>query len=111
MKRLLLLLLLAAPVQAERLEAIPFLRGHFDLYDAHIRGDLQNHLAAEAPPIKYQVETINKNPAPSYNFGAAPAPSGSDTLSNLVNAIQAQQKAESGTKTSPFNNSFMPGVE
>ena len=111
MKKLLLLLLLAAPVQADNLDSIPCLKGTFGMYNAHIEGDLKNHLAAEAPPIKYQVESIHKE-VPSYNFGStAPAASGGinyDALANAVKALESKPVEDTG---SPFYSYPMPGVE
>lgn len=110
MKRLILLLLLAAPAYAEGYRNP--VQGCLDMANAHQWGNLQNHLAAEAPPIKYQVETINKNPAPNYFGNSAPvAPARGINYGALAESLKAQEGQPVGTQTSPFNNSFMPGVE
>lgn len=103
MKYILALLLLASPAYAQ--EKPHYLQGIFDMAHTYQYGQMQNQLAKEAPPIKYQIETINKNPAPNYYFGS----SGGIDLNKLAEALKKAETVE--FKDSPFNDSFMPEVE
>jgi hypothetical protein len=78
------------------------------MHNAKIWGKINNDIARDAPPIKYQIENTYKVEAPAY-----PAPSAGSTgmdLQGLAKALANNPQVEKHPN-SPFNNSYMPGVE
>lgn len=110
MKTILAILLLSCSVaHAQGYDRRDAWKPFADRHNAYLWGQMQNKLAAEAPPIKYKIENTYKVEAPAY-----PAPSGS-IYSNGGYDLQALAKALAKKpmplKDSPFNDSFLPGVE
>lgn len=106
MRILLALLLFPSIALAQEYDHLKSVRGTLNMGQAYQWGQMQNQLAAEAPPIRYQIETINKNPAPSYDLGSA-SPQGT-SLDNIIKGLKASEGAKE--IDSPFNDSFMPGL-
>lgn len=117
MKTIIVIILLSCSVaHAQSSGVSDFIEEIGAMHKAKIWGKINNDIARDAPPIKYQIENTYKVEAPAYPAPSnyAPVPSGSIyynggyDLQALAKALAAKPEKHAN---SPFNDSYMPGVK